>query len=168
MGNLEGGITYFHNLVTNLIEWHRQFDGKYFPVNISRAKIYGHEDFIRWKSPKNILEINYNNTVCIARNKSGDRNYDGKFIPFKPRYLTNLSFKLDYKIFEILYRMRWVSERFTGPANTIAQREEPYHVQDLSVGLRKKLFGVGLSLPEGEGDFLFFPLVHLHLYRCSR
>ena len=146
LGNLSGGMTYFHNVVTNLIEWHRRFDGRYHPVNISRAKIYGHEDFISWSSPKDILEINYNNTVCYAKNKSGDRIYDGKFIPFKPRYFTNLIFRLNYRIFEILYKLRWVSERFTGPANTIAQKEEPYHLQDLSLGLKKKLFGVETRL----------------------
>jgi len=147
LGGLSGGITYFHNVVTDLIEWHRRFDGKYYPVNISRAKIYGYEDFISWKSPKDILEINYNNTFCYAKNKSGDRLYDGKFIPFRPRYLTNSSFKVDYKIFEILYKIRWVSERFTGPANT--KREEPYHLEDLILGLKKKLWGVETKLKWG-------------------
>ncbi|MCK4386235.1 MAG: hypothetical protein KAW52_08240, partial [candidate division Zixibacteria bacterium] len=51
LGSLSGGMTYFHNVVKDLIEWHRRFDGRYYPVNISRAKIYGHEDFISWKSP---------------------------------------------------------------------------------------------------------------------
>ncbi len=144
LGNLSGGMTYFHNFVKDLIEWHRRFDGRYHPVNVSRAKIYGHEDFISWSSPKDILEINYNNTVCYAKNKGGDRLEDGKFIPFRPRYLTNLSFKFDYKIFEILYKIRWVSERFTGPAN--AKREEPYHLEDLTLGLKKKLWEVETKL----------------------
>jgi vitamin B12 transporter len=150
LGSLSGGMTYFHSLVIDLIEWHRRFDGKYYPANISRAKIYGHEDFIRWSSPGDILEINYNNTVCYAKNKSGDRIYDGKFIPFRPRYVTNLNVRLDYRIFEILYKLRWVSERFNGPANSIAQREEPYHLQDLSVGLKKKVLGVEARL---RGDW---------------
>ena len=146
VGGLQGGVTYFHNVVTDLIEWHRRFDGRYHPVNISRAKIYGHEDFVSWKSPHDILEVNYNNTVCYAKNKSGDRIYDGKFIPFRPRYVTNLSLRFDYRVFEILYRLRWVSERFNGPANSIAQREEPYHLQDLSLGLKKKFLGVDAKL----------------------
>ncbi|MCK4224356.1 MAG: TonB-dependent receptor, partial [candidate division Zixibacteria bacterium] len=144
LGNLSGGMTYFHNFVKDLIEWHRRFDGRYHPVNISRTKIYGHEDFISWKSPKDILEVNYNNTVCYAKNKSGDRLCDGKFIPFRPRYLTNLSFKVDYKIFEILYKIRWVSERFIGPANV--KGEEPYHLEDLSLGLKKRLWRVDTKL----------------------
>jgi outer membrane cobalamin receptor len=144
MGNLSAGMTYFHNFVTDLIEWHRQFDGRYHPINISRAKITGHEDFISWKSPRNILEVNYNNTVCLAKDKSGDRLADGKFIPFRPRYLTSLSFKVDYKIFEISYQIRWVSERFTGPANT--KREEPYHLEDLGFGLKKKLMRLETKL----------------------
>jgi vitamin B12 transporter len=146
LGGVTAGITHFHNSVTDLIEWRRRFDGRYHPVNISRAKIYGHEDFVSWKSPHDILEVNYNNTVCHAKNKSGDRIYEGKFIPFRPRYVTNLSFRFDYRVFEILYRLRWVSERFNGPANTIAQREEPYHLQDLSLGLKKKLWGVETKL----------------------
>ena len=144
LGNLSGGMTYFHNVVTDLIEWHRRFDGRYHPVNISRAKIYGHEDFISWQSPKDILGVKYNNTVCYAKNKGGDRLEDGKFIPFRPRYLTNLSFKLDYRIFEMLYRIRWVSERFTGPANT--KREEPYHLEDLTLALKKKIWEVETKL----------------------
>jgi len=144
LGNLSGGMTYFHNLVIDLIEWQRRFDGKYYPLNISRAKIYGHEDFISWKSPEEILEVNYNNTVCLAKNKSGDRLEDGKFIPFRPRYLTNLSFKIGYKIFEILYKVRWVSERFTGPANT--KREEPYHLEDLALSLKKKFWNTETKL----------------------
>ncbi|MGB2803638.1 MAG: TonB-dependent receptor, partial [Candidatus Zixiibacteriota bacterium] len=143
---LSGGMTCFHNVVTDLIEWHRRFDGRYQPVNISRARIYGHEDFVSWKSPGDILEVNYNNTVCYAKNKSGDRVYDGKFIPFRPRYVTNLSFRFDYSVLEILYKLRWVSERFNGPANSIAQREQPYHLQNLSLGLKKKLWGVETKL----------------------
>ncbi|MGB3091822.1 MAG: TonB-dependent receptor [Candidatus Zixiibacteriota bacterium] len=146
LGNLSGGMTCFHNVVTDLIEWHRRFDGRYQPVNISRARIYGHEDFVSWKSPGDILEVNYNNTVCYAKNKSGDRVYDGKFIPFRPRYVTNLSFRFDYSVLEILYKLRWVSERFNGPANSIAQREQPYHLQNLSLGLKKKLWGVETKL----------------------
>ena len=144
LGNLSGGMTYFHNFVKDLIEWHRRFDGRYHPVNISRTKIYGHEDFVNWKSPKDILEVNYNNTVCYAKNKSGDRLENGKFIPFRPRYLTNLSFRFDYKIFEIFYKIRWVSERFIGPANK--KREEPYHLEDLSLGLKKRLWRVDTKL----------------------
>ena len=146
LGNLSGGMTYFHNVVTDLIEWHRRFDGRYCPVNISRARIFGHEDFITWKGPADMLEVNYNNTVCYARNKSGDRTYDGKFIPFRPRYVTNLSFRFDYSIFELLYKLRWVSERFNGPANSMAQREDPYHLQNLSLGLKKRLWGVDTKL----------------------
>jgi vitamin B12 transporter len=136
LGELSAGITYFHNLVTDLIEWQRSFDGRYYPVNVSKAKIYGHEELISWKSPKELFEVNYNNTVSIAKNRSGDRLEDGKFIPFGPRYLTNLSFRFDYRLFEALYKIRWVSERFTGPANT--KKEEPYHLEDLMVGLKKK------------------------------
>jgi len=144
LGNLSGGMTYFHNFVKDLIEWHRRFDGRYHPVNISRTKIYGHEDFVSWKSPKDLLEVNYNNTVCYAKNKSGDRLEDGKFIPFRPRYLTNLSFEVNYKIFEISYKIRWVSERFTGPANT--KKEEPYHLEDLSLSLKKRIWEVDTKL----------------------
>jgi vitamin B12 transporter len=144
LGNLSGGMTYFHNFVKDLIEWHRRFDGRYHPVNISRSKIYGHEDFITWKSPRDVLAASYNNTVCYAKNKSGDRLEDGKFIPFRPRYLTNLSFRFDYMIFEISYQIRWVSERFTGPANT--KREEPYHLEDLSLGLKKRFWKLDTKL----------------------
>jgi vitamin B12 transporter len=138
LGRLSGGMTYFHSVVTDLIEWHRRFDGRYYPVNISRAKIYGHEDFIRWESPEEVLQINYNNTVCYARNESGERLEDGKFIPFRPRYVTNLSFNFEYRVLEILYKIRWVSERYTGPANT--KREEPYHLEDLALALKKRFW----------------------------
>jgi vitamin B12 transporter len=146
LGSLSGGMTYFHNVVADLIEWHRRFDGRYQPVNISRARIYGHEDFITWKSPADMLEVSYNNTVCYARNKSGDKIYDGKFIPFRPRYVTSLSFRFDHNVFEVLYKLRWVSERFNGPANSMAQREEPYHLQNLSLGLKKRVWGVDTKL----------------------
>jgi len=144
LGELSAGITYFHNIVTDLIEWQRSFDGRYHPVNVSRAKIYGHEDFISWKSPEELFEVSYNNTVCIAKNKSGDRLEDGKFIPFRPRYLTNLSFRFEYKLFEILYKVRWVSERFTGPANT--KKEDSYHLEDLMIGLRKRFWNMETRL----------------------
>ncbi len=136
LGELSAGMTFFHSLITDLIEWQRSFDGRYYPVNVSKAEIYGHEDFITWKSPKEYFEVIYNNTVSIAKNRSGDRLEDGKFIPFRPRYLTNLSFRFEYKLFEALYKIRWVSERFTGPANT--KKEEPYHLEDLMIGLKKK------------------------------
>lgn len=143
-GELSGGLTYFHSQVKDLIEWHRRFDGRYYPVNVSRARIYGHEDFIRWTSHRQLFQVSYNNTVCYAKNKGGDRLEDGKFIPFRPRYVTNLSLGFDWSIFEVLYKVRWVSERFTGPANT--KREEPYRLEDLLLGLKAGLSHVDAKL----------------------
>jgi vitamin B12 transporter len=144
LGEISGSMTYFHNVVTDLIEWHRRFDGKYYPVNVSKAKIYGHEDFITWSSPKDYLKVSYNNTVCYAKNKSGDRLEDGKFIPFRPRYITNLNFDFSYSFFVIMYKVRWVAERFTGSANT--KKENPYHLEDLTLALSKRIWMVDTKL----------------------
>jgi outer membrane cobalamin receptor len=38
-------------------------------------------------------------------------------------------------LLEILYKVRWVSERFTGPANT--KKEESYHLDDIALSLKK-------------------------------
>lgn len=135
---LSFGSTYFHNFVKDIIVWRRRFDGKYMPVNISRSRITGHEDFISLKFFKEVLEINYKNNVIRALNKSGDITYDGKFIPFQPRYVTNFNILVDYNIFELSYKQRWVSERYRVEANTL--KENPYHLKDLSLGLKKRIF----------------------------
>ncbi len=135
--NLNAGITCFHSFVWDIIVWRRRFDGIYMPVNISQAKITGHEDFIRLSLFQDKIEINYQNTVTETLNKSGDRIYDGKFIPFKPHYVTNLEYRLTYWIFQLSHKLRWVSERYTLEANT--KKENPYHLEDLSFGLKKRL-----------------------------
>jgi outer membrane cobalamin receptor len=107
------------------------------PVNISRAKITGHEDFIRFSLFDKKIEVHYQNTVAKALNKSGDRIYDGKFIPFRPRYVTNLEYRLTHWLFRFSHKLRWVSQRYTLEANT--KKEMPYRLQDLSFGLRKEI-----------------------------
>jgi outer membrane cobalamin receptor len=134
--NLKAGITYFHSFVWDIIIWRRRFDGRYMPVNISKAKIKGYENFIKFILFEDKIEINYQNTVTEALNRSGDRIYDGKFIPFRPRYVTNLEYKLTYSIFQFSHKLRWVSRRYTLEANT--KKENPYHLEDLSLGLEKR------------------------------
>ena len=135
--NVKAGITYFHSFVWDIIVWRRRFDGRYMPVNISRAKITGHEEFIKLSLFDDKIQIDYQNTVAEALNKSGDRIYDGKFIPFRPRYVTNLEYKLTYWICHFSHKLRWVSQRYTLEANT--KKEKPYHLEDLSFGLEKSL-----------------------------
>lgn len=133
--NLSAGITYFHSLVWDIIVWRRRFDGRHMPVNISKAEISGHEDFARLSLFDGKIEVNYQNTVAQVLNRSGDRIYDGKFIPFRPRYVTNLEYRLTGWLLRFSHRFRWVSERYTLEANT--KKEQPYHLEDLSLGVRK-------------------------------
>jgi len=135
--HLSLGITYFNSFIWDVIVWRRRFDGRYMPVNISKAKITGHEDFIRLSFFDDKIEINYQNTLAKALNKSGDRIYDGKFIPFRPRYVTHLEYKLSYWLLLFSHRLTWVSERFTLEANT--KKEKPYHLEDLRLGLKKRI-----------------------------
>ncbi len=133
--NLSWGSTYFHNFVKDIIVWRRRFDGKYMPQNISRSRLTGHEDFFSLSLFKEAVEISYRNTVTRALNKSGDITYDGKFIPFQPRYVTDLSILFAYRIFELSCKHRWVSERYRVEANTV--KEDPYHLVDLNLELKK-------------------------------
>jgi len=138
------GSTYFHNFVKDIIVWRRRFDGKYMPENISRSQITGHEDFVSLKFFNEVLEIFYRNNATEALNKSGDKTYDGKFIPFQPRHVTDLNLLVDYKIFELSYQHRWVSERYRVEANTV--KEEPYNLVNLSLGLKKRISKLEVSL----------------------
>jgi outer membrane cobalamin receptor len=133
---LKAGITHFHSFVWDIIIWRRRFDGRYMPVNISNAEVKGHENFIKLSLFEDKIEINYQNTVTEALNKSGDRIYDGKFIPFRPRYVTCLEYRLGYWNFLLSHKLRWVSQRYTLEANT--KKENPYHIEDLSFGLEKR------------------------------
>ena len=144
--NLKAGITYFYSFVWDIIIWRRRFDGRYMPVNISKAQITGHEDFIKLSLFQDKIEIDYQSTVTEALNKSGDRIYDGKYIPFRPRYVTSLNYQVRYSIFQFSHWLRWVSERYTLEANT--KKENPYHIQDLSIGLKQKvsMWEVGFDL----------------------
>jgi len=135
--DLSAGMAYFHSFIQDIIVWRKRFDGRHMPVNISKATITGHEDFIRFSLFDKKIEIHYQNTVTKALNKSGDRIYDGKFIPFRPRYVTNLEYRFTYWLFRFSHKLRWVGERYTLEANT--KKERPYHLEQLSLGLRKEL-----------------------------
>jgi len=132
------GSTYFHNSVKDIIIWRKRFDGKYVPQNISRSRMTGHDDFVSLEFFGKAAKIDYRNNATQAINKSGDKTYDGKLIPFQPRYVTDLNISIDYKLLQLSCKNRWVSERYRTEANTL--KENPYHLVDLSFGLKKRIY----------------------------
>ncbi len=128
------GITYFHNVVYDLIVWGANAQGTWTPQNLSRALITGHEEFIELSLLNNTITVRYQNSVTSPLSKSGVHTTDGKYLPLYPGYITRLSAKVKYKYIQGSYSVRLVDRVYTNDANT--RYYDGYRIDDLAFGVR--------------------------------
>jgi outer membrane cobalamin receptor len=133
---LSGGVTYFHSHVTNLIVW-RPSAGVWRPVNMERAQITGHEDFVEMSLFDKSFSLTYQNTVTTSLNKSPGHTVYNKRLVFSPHFITSLSAALDYRFLYVSYSLRWVDSAYTTIANT--KYYDGYRIHDLHLGLRLEI-----------------------------
>jgi len=150
-GKIEFEGTYFYNTRKDLIHWRQQFDGVFYPVNISRALIFGSEWKLDWKSPRDILSICVNYTYMKALNKSGERTTHNKILTNRPMHMTIINGTLALNPFFCSIKQRFVSRRFIREANS--KWIPPYAVTDCIVGGELSAFEKKLRIRFGIYNF---------------
>ncbi|GBD92985.1 vitamin B12 transporter BtuB precursor [bacterium BMS3Abin05] len=117
-GDWTGSVHFFNNAVKDLIYWRRGYDGKYMPVNVKAANLSGREESVSFKSAGDYLELNWSRMYLLAINHSGERNTEGRILPFRPKHTENFSARVQGGNLFVKITYRRVSKRFTREANT--------------------------------------------------
>jgi len=126
-------VAYFDRQVSDLIYWRLDFDGKWKPLNLSGARIYGVESSLHSVLGQGLgsAEIAVLHRWMRALNESGETNTDGLQLTYRPEHTLTISLDQDLRLFTWDMAMRWVSRRFTNEANT--KSLSPYTVWDAGI-----------------------------------
>ncbi len=118
---LELKNTWYSSRLAEMIVWRRQFDGKYRPVNLDRARHSGTEFEIKLATHNHRLELSYTRNTLNAVNESTGSGYAGNTIPFKPNRTERLTVSAMLKKVRMDYRYSFTGERYIREANSKAQ-----------------------------------------------
>ncbi len=149
---LSGGLTYFHSFIKDLVIWQPSL-GAWQPINLEKAQITGHEDFVELALFNDAFSIKYQNTITTALNKTpGNHTTYDKRLVFFPHYIQSLTADLKCQLwktsiylpgfdfaFDLVahlkasYSVRRVDSTYTLTANT--KYYMGYRLDDLNVGL---------------------------------
>lgn len=136
--DLSAGVSYFHSKETDLVVWVRGYGSEYRPVNLQSALRMGHEDFIKLAFWEGKLELGYQNTVTISRNKVPGHNSFDKDLMYAPRYVTLYLARFDLNTLYGAYSVRQVARRYAKEGNE--KWYDASQIDDLCVGLRGSVF----------------------------
>jgi vitamin B12 transporter len=137
-------ITGFWHDIDDIILWRRSFDGRWAPYNVSRAEIDGVEVTTKLYPKSEWFRLEYSGTFLKPINRSGESNYHGKDLPYRPREVSRLAIGLSWRGWWTDYHVQWVSRRYIRESNSIPLSAEgmgPYRLMDLSVGKELSLIG---------------------------
>lgn len=134
------GTTFFHTYVRDLIVWQPAYGQVWTPVNLDAALITGHEDYITARLFEDRVRIAYRNTITVAKNRGPDENARGKFLTYRPHYVTRFDLDARYGIFRGSYSIRLVDIRYSTDANT--KWYDAYRIDDAGVGVE---FGISAA-----------------------
>ncbi len=137
LGRVGWEQAFFHNNLKNLIVWQRNFEGKFTPQNVSKAKTFGREEKISWQLPK-ILELEANHTQTEPINESDFVLHKGKQLIFRPRHIHNARISANYSVVTLNLTGRWVGKRFTRAENT--KYLPPYETYDAQLSISPKIW----------------------------
>ena len=149
-GKASLGLTYFSSQVKDIIVWQRRFDGKFMPVNVSRASLSGWEQNFNWQSQNQVVGLEFNHTLTEAINHSGVYPKDGKYLVFRPRHIYNLKFYFNPHPFTFNFNSHWVSKRYIREENT--KFLPSYKIMDLKFGYTSKLKKLGYQISLGVNN----------------
>ena len=136
MLGLAGRVPFWRN-TDDIILWRRGFDGRWSPYNVSGATTEGIEVTTVVSPSNEWARIEYSGTFLKVINHSGETNYDGKDLPYRPRQVSRLTGELNWKNWWWNYNIQWVSRRYIRESNSIPLAAEgmgPYRLMDTSVG----------------------------------
>lgn len=113
--------TWYSSRLAEMIVWRRQFDGKYRPVNLDRARHSGTEFEIKLATHDHRLELSYTRNTLNAVNASAGSGYAGNTIPVKPNRTERLTVSAVLKQLRLNYSYSFTGERYIREANSKAQ-----------------------------------------------
>jgi len=136
---------YTHSSYRDLIYWHRTYDNKFTPRNLSGALIYDRTFRADWDIDPIGIRVSYSNTDQISKNRSWIAARHDMQLVYRPRYLQHFSISHSNRFFDIEYRLRHSSKRYIRDANT--KELEGFTVADLAAGVKwnTNLFSVRLQ-----------------------
>ena len=147
--NAQLNITGFWQDIENIILWRRGFDGRWAPYNVSKAEVNGIELSTKLSPVNEWMWVEYTGTFLKAINRSGESNYDGKDLTYRPRQISRLATGWQWRGWWADYSVQWVSRRYVRESNSMPLAAEgmgPYRLMDASVGRDLSLFGVDWQL----------------------
>jgi len=112
--------TWFSSRLAEMIIWRRQYDGKYRPVNLDRARHSGTELEIKLATRDHRLEVSYTHNTLNAVNESTASGYAGNTIPFKPNRTERLTVSAILRKLRLEYSYSFTGERYIREANSKA------------------------------------------------
>jgi len=137
LANLELSVTRFWQDIDDIILWRRGFDGRWAPYNVSHAQIDGVEVSTKLSPRKDWIWVEYSGTFLRPINRSGEPNYDGKDLTYRPRYVSKLSSGVKWKGWWLDYSVQWVARRHVRESNSIPLAAEgmgPYRLMNVGAG----------------------------------
>ena len=127
-------MTYYHTFYYDLVQWQPDFRGVWKPLNLAGARVTGHEDQVTFGFLRDQILLVYQNTIAHALNRVPGQNSYGKQLTYTPGYQTSASLRLNHRIVQAAYSIRWVDRRYATSSNTWWYDE--YRLDDIRFGLR--------------------------------
>lgn len=152
-GELLLGQSYFDNKVNDLIVWQRRFDGKYSPSNINKVTIEGYEQYFVWRSPGEVLELEFNHTRSDVINKTQMHTKFDQLVPFRPRHMYNFKYYFKSEKLDVYLQSRYASQRYTREQNTKDKRLSAYTIWDLGIKFKHQVNKLNLILAVNVYNF---------------
>ncbi len=134
-----GQVRHFVNDVDGMIYWRRRFDGKYTPVNLSRAQITGTEIGLSMTTFNQRLSAQFHHTIQNSINLSRSENYYGLVIPFQPDRTDRATIAVRFWRCKLDYTYSYTGVRYIREANTKAL--PAYSLHDVSLEFTTQFLG---------------------------
>ena len=135
----EVGVHYYSENITNLIFWHRSFDGVWEPRNEDKAEKQGIDAELHQNIIANHVQFQTAYSWVDAINKDDEPNRYDRQIIFVPEHTINSSLWIGWGDWQSQIVHRKVSERETVPANSNGTQLNGYEVWDISTSYKHRL-----------------------------
>jgi outer membrane cobalamin receptor len=130
-------ITYFRQNLQDLIIWELGSFGVFRPTNLN-AFIDGWEYELQWPIWPAFINLNLSHIFLNARDRSGRRTTNDKFLIYRPQNTTKISLDIEYGLAQLRYDKRIISERFVTASNTVAL--PGYTVDDVMLNINFSIY----------------------------
>ncbi|MDD4052955.1 MAG: TonB-dependent receptor, partial [candidate division Zixibacteria bacterium] len=115
---VSAGVTCFHSYVRDLIVWQPAYQDVWMPVNLDAAQLTGHEEYIRVGFWGEKIQLNYQNTVTVSKNRKPGASSYNLNLTYRPHYVTDIEAVLALWKLRGSYRVRLIDIRYNREANT--------------------------------------------------